>query len=367
MWPSATVRARPWWSSGCAFAHAFAAGRRVARVADRELAVQAREAPLVEHLRHEPEVAQRGQPAVLGDGDPGRLLAAVLQRVEPEVGEPRDVAVGRADAEDAAHLATRPRARRRRPTATSTRRDATITPGPSATSDVGVDAATTPQPRAARARRRRRRRRARARRGARSPDEARRARGRRRAGAARGRRAASGGIRVTSRTRPTQPTTGVGGIGRAAGLVVERDVARRRRGCRARSAARAMPSIACASSQPISGSSGLPKLRQSVSASGSPPAQATLSAASITAPQPAARTGRARRAAGRRATRRSRASPSIRSTAASSPGRRTVREPTSWSYCSNTHVFGSSFTGCDRRARDRARRAARPRSAGTRR
>ena len=40
-----------------------------------------------------------------------------------------------------------------------------------------------------------------------------------------------------------------------------------------------MPSIACVSSQPISGFSGLPKLRQSVSPIGSPPAQATFSAA----------------------------------------------------------------------------------------
>ena len=34
---------------------------------------------------------------------PGALLAAVLQRVEREVREPRDVAAGRVDAEDAAH------------------------------------------------------------------------------------------------------------------------------------------------------------------------------------------------------------------------------------------------------------------------
>ena len=34
-----------------------AAGRGVPRVADREVAVQAGEAPLVEHLRHEAEVA----------------------------------------------------------------------------------------------------------------------------------------------------------------------------------------------------------------------------------------------------------------------------------------------------------------------
>ena len=51
----------------------------------------------------EAEVAQRGQPAVLADRDAGRLLAAVLQRVEPEVGEARDVAGRRANAEDAAH------------------------------------------------------------------------------------------------------------------------------------------------------------------------------------------------------------------------------------------------------------------------
>ena len=80
-----------------------AARRRVARVPDRKLALQPREAALVEHLRHEPEVAERCQPSVLADGDPGRLLPAVLQRVEPEVGEARDVAIRRAHAEDAAH------------------------------------------------------------------------------------------------------------------------------------------------------------------------------------------------------------------------------------------------------------------------
>ena len=79
------------------------AGGRVARVADRELAVQAGQVLLVEHLRDEAEVAQRREAAVLGDGDPGRLLAAVLERVQAEVGEPRDVAAGGVDAEDAAH------------------------------------------------------------------------------------------------------------------------------------------------------------------------------------------------------------------------------------------------------------------------
>ena len=39
------------------------------------------------------------------DGDAGRLLAAVLQRVQAVVGELRDVLTGRPDAEDAALLA----------------------------------------------------------------------------------------------------------------------------------------------------------------------------------------------------------------------------------------------------------------------
>ena len=53
----------------------------------------------------------------------------------------------------------------------------------------------------------------------------------------------------------------------------------RRRPTPSSSAASAIPSIARASSQPISGFSGLPKLRQSVRPIGSPPAQATFSAA----------------------------------------------------------------------------------------
>ena len=38
-------------------------------------------------------------------GDAGRLLAAVLQRVQREVGEPGDVRLGRVHAEDAALVA----------------------------------------------------------------------------------------------------------------------------------------------------------------------------------------------------------------------------------------------------------------------
>ena len=69
-----------------------AAGRRVARVADRDLAGQRLELLLVEDLGDEPHVAEHRQPASLRDGDPRGLLAAVLQREEREVREPRDVA-----------------------------------------------------------------------------------------------------------------------------------------------------------------------------------------------------------------------------------------------------------------------------------
>ena len=80
-------------------------------MADRGVAVQAAELLLVEDLRDEAHVAQHRQPAVVGDGDPGRLLAAVLQREEAEEGHARDVALGCADAEDAAHQATVPSSR----------------------------------------------------------------------------------------------------------------------------------------------------------------------------------------------------------------------------------------------------------------
>ena len=77
-------------------------------MADADRAAQAVQLLLVEHLRDEPEIAQRGEPARLRHGDARRLLAAVLQREEPEVREPRDVAVGGVDAEHAAHQRTRP-------------------------------------------------------------------------------------------------------------------------------------------------------------------------------------------------------------------------------------------------------------------
>jgi hypothetical protein len=94
----------------------------------------------------------------------------------------------------------------------------------------------------------------------------------------------------------------------------------------------AMPSIASASSQPISGFSGFPKLRQSVMPSGSPPAHATFRAASSTASAPPVKgSRRAIRPWPSRLTASPRCEGRRRSTAASSPGRRTVRDPTSWS------------------------------------
>jgi hypothetical protein len=74
-------------------------------VADRDLAAEPAELLLAEDLRDEAHVAKSGDAARVGDRDPGRLLAAVLQGEEPEVREARDVAVGCVDAEDPAHQA----------------------------------------------------------------------------------------------------------------------------------------------------------------------------------------------------------------------------------------------------------------------
>ena len=59
-----------------------AAGRRVADVADRHVALQRAQLLLVEDLVDEALVAHRHDVAALAGGDPGRLLAAVLERVE---------------------------------------------------------------------------------------------------------------------------------------------------------------------------------------------------------------------------------------------------------------------------------------------
>ena len=60
---------------------------------------------LVEDLVDEALVAHGHDAAVLRGGDAGRLLPAVLERVEREVRQPGDVVPGRVDAEDAALVA----------------------------------------------------------------------------------------------------------------------------------------------------------------------------------------------------------------------------------------------------------------------
>ena len=78
------------------------AGRGVAAVADREVALERGERGLVEDLGDQPHVLVDEDLATVADRDPGRLLAAVLERVEAEVGELGDVLARRPDPEHAA-------------------------------------------------------------------------------------------------------------------------------------------------------------------------------------------------------------------------------------------------------------------------
>ena len=82
-----------------------AAGGRVAHVADRHVALQRPQLLLVEDLGDEAELAQRGDVAALAGGDARRLLPAVLERVEAEVGEAGDVAAGGEYAKNPAFVA----------------------------------------------------------------------------------------------------------------------------------------------------------------------------------------------------------------------------------------------------------------------
>ena len=70
---------------------------------DRRVALKAAQRLLAEDLRDKAHVAERRQSPAVRDRDARRLLAAVLQREEAEVREPRDVAVRSTDAEHAAH------------------------------------------------------------------------------------------------------------------------------------------------------------------------------------------------------------------------------------------------------------------------
>ena len=79
--------------------------RRVAHVAHRELPAQGAELLLVEHLRHEAEVAHGHDVTLVRGGDARRLLTPVLKREQREVCEPGDVGIRRVHAEDAALVA----------------------------------------------------------------------------------------------------------------------------------------------------------------------------------------------------------------------------------------------------------------------
>ena len=71
-------------------------------MADREVALERVERGLVEDLRDQAHVLVDQDLAAVADRDAGRLLAAVLEGVEAEVGQLGDVLARRPDPEDAA-------------------------------------------------------------------------------------------------------------------------------------------------------------------------------------------------------------------------------------------------------------------------
>jgi hypothetical protein len=73
---------------------------RVPRVTDRKVAAQTGERLLFEGVRHLTHAADHPHPGSIRDRDPGALLAAMLQSVEPERGQARRFGVPE-DAEDA--------------------------------------------------------------------------------------------------------------------------------------------------------------------------------------------------------------------------------------------------------------------------
>ncbi len=71
---------------------------------DREVTLERREPALVEHLGDEAHVLHDRDGLAVAHGDPGGLLAAVLERVEPQVRQVRDRLAGRVDTEHAARV-----------------------------------------------------------------------------------------------------------------------------------------------------------------------------------------------------------------------------------------------------------------------
>ncbi len=74
-------------------------------MADRHVAGERLELSLVEDLADQAEVAQGHDVPVAGARDPGGLLAAVLEGEEGEVGQARNVVLGRVNPEHAALVA----------------------------------------------------------------------------------------------------------------------------------------------------------------------------------------------------------------------------------------------------------------------
>jgi hypothetical protein len=71
-------------------------------VADGQVALQGGEPALVEGLGDEPHVLDHGDRLAVGHRDPGRLLAAVLQGEQPEIGQIGDGLPRGVDPEDPA-------------------------------------------------------------------------------------------------------------------------------------------------------------------------------------------------------------------------------------------------------------------------
>ena len=78
--------------------------RAVAHVANCELTGERREVCIAEHLVDEAEVLAHHNRATVAHSDAGRFLTAVLQRLQAEIREPRDIAPRSPYAEDPALL-----------------------------------------------------------------------------------------------------------------------------------------------------------------------------------------------------------------------------------------------------------------------
>ena len=91
---------------------ALGARRAVAHVANGELAGKGGEIRLGENLIDQAEVLADHNGAAIAHGDARRLLPAVLERLQAEVRDARDVAPRGPDAEDAAFLVQRIAVRR---------------------------------------------------------------------------------------------------------------------------------------------------------------------------------------------------------------------------------------------------------------